>query len=212
MGKRERGWRARPRHPSPFFSYRPPQNLVGHVGKPQRLQVPRRAHIVLNGGRGGGVEGERERKLARNDGRKNADPHREKGHHRVKRGRHRPHKVTPHAGAVHEAVEEREAALEQGVVARVEDDLKVALGPPGPLLKAVAHLVGGFAHGEVLLDVARKQEGGREGVGVGAASRKRPASLPLSSFSHRQCHLFFLSSMPSAKSSVKVYSGVHPAS
>ena len=56
--------------------------------------------------------------------------------------------------------EEAEAALQQRAVFAGEDDLVVALAPPGALLEAVSDLLGRLTHGQVLRHVAalRKNE------------------------------------------------------
>ena len=89
-------------------------------------------------------------------GKKKHHPHPDgdQRHHGQQRRAHRAHEVAPRPAAVHQPVEERQPPLEQRVAERVEDDLEVALGPPRPLLEAVADLVGGLPDREVLLDVA----------------------------------------------------------
>lgn len=90
------------------------------------------------------------------EGQKKHHPHPDgdQRHHGQQRRAHRAHEVAPRPAAVHQPVEERQPPLEQRVAERVEDDLEVALGPPRPLLEAVADLVGGLPDREVLLDVA----------------------------------------------------------
>ena len=46
----------------------------------------------------------------------------------------------------------RKLLLEEGAVIFVEEDLEVPFAPARALLIAVAHLVGGFSNGEVLLE------------------------------------------------------------
>ena len=100
---------------------------------------------------GGGVEREGEREFAADDEREVPHPHRDQGYDHEEGGGDGADRIAPHARHVHEAVEQRQAPLQQGRARGVERDLEVALGPAGPLLEAVADLqhvcIGGVGRG-----------------------------------------------------------------